>query len=113
MSRQCRGMQHHLQRYPAGTVGNMETHTVKIIVTALDFYTIAYNQVMQKQMTESYAATTVVPTAEQALNMAIAALFQFSGSGATQTYLKRDNATTAIVGTYNAATNATSITQTT
>ena len=98
---------------PAGTVGNMETHTVKIITTSLDFYTTAYSQVMTTQMTESYAATTVVPTPAQALQMCTQALLGFAGSGTTLTVYQRDNATTAMVGTWDASTNATSLKQTT
>lgn len=98
---------------PAGTAGNMETHTLKIIVTVLDFYTSAYAAVMTTQMSESYAATTVVPTPAQALQMAVQTLLGFSGSGSTLTVYKRDNATTALVGTFNASSNATGMTQTT
>ncbi len=69
--------------------------------------------ILTTQLTESYAATTVVPTAAQALQMILQTLVGFSGSGATLTILKRDNSTTAIVGTFNSSSNATGLTQTT
>jgi len=91
---------------PAGTVGNMETHHLKIIVgDAMG--------IMTTQMAESYAATTVVPTPAQALQMAVQTLLGFAGAGSTLTVYKRDNATTALVGTFNNSSNATGLTQTT
>jgi hypothetical protein len=97
---------------PAATAGNMETHHLIIMCTAVDLFT-AGGGILTTQMSESYAATTVVPTAAQALQMILQALVGFSWSGATLTVTKRDNATTAIVCTANAAANATSLEQTT
>ena len=70
---------------PAGTAGNMETHTIKVIVTALDFYTSAATAVMTTQMAESYAAISTVPTPAQALLAIQQFLQNFSISGATLT----------------------------
>jgi hypothetical protein len=97
---------------PAATAGNMETHHLIIMCTAVDLYT-AGGGILTTQMTESYAASTVVPTPAQALQMILQTLLGFVQSGATLTIYKRDNATTAIVGTYNSSSNATGVTQTT
>lgn len=69
--------------------------------------------ILTSQMTESYAATTVVPTPAQSLQMILQTLLGFQGAGATLTIFKRDNATTAMVGTFNSSTNATGVKQTT
>ena len=52
-------------------------------------------------------------TAAQALQMILQTLLGFVQSGSTLTIYKRDNATTAIVGTFNSSSNATGVTQTT
>jgi hypothetical protein len=96
----------------AGTAGTLEPHHLKIIVTAVDLFT-AGGGVLTTQMTESYAATTVVPTAAQALQMILQSLLGFSGSGTTLTVYKRDNATQAMVGTWDSSSNATTLKQTT
>jgi hypothetical protein len=92
---------------PAGTAGNMETHHVKLFVGDVA-------GVMITQMVESYAASGVVPTPAQGIQMAVQTLLGFLGSGTALTIYKRDNATQAMVGTFNAAPpNATGLTQTT
>jgi hypothetical protein len=97
---------------PAATAGNMETHHLMIMCTAVDLFT-AGGGILTTQMSESYAATTVVPTPAQALMMILQTLLGFNGSGATYTVYKRDNATTALVGTFTSSSNATGMTQTT
>jgi hypothetical protein len=83
---------------------NLATHTLKIIPT---------QQLLLGAMTESYAATTVVPSAAQALLMALQALVGFTWAGTSQTVYKRDNATTAFVNTANSASNPSQLKQTT
>jgi hypothetical protein len=83
---------------------NLETHTLKVIPVQLFFRGI---------LTETYAATTVVPTPEQALLMTLQALVDFKNVGVTQTVFKRDNTTTAFVNTADAVSNATTLKQTT
>lgn len=69
---------------PAGTAGNMETHTVKIIVTALDFYT-ACGAIYTTVPAESYAALSTVPTLAQFMCATQQFLQNFSISGTTLT----------------------------
>ena len=83
---------------------NLATHTVKIIPT---------QQMFLGQFVESYAPTTVVPNASQALQMALAMLTSFNWVGATLTVTKRNNSTTAMVCTGNSVSNPTALTQTT
>jgi hypothetical protein len=95
---------------PAGTVGNMETHTLKIIVTAVDLFT-AGGGILSTQLTESYAALGVAPTAAQALMLIQQLLTDFSITGTVQTVTKLDGATTAATLTLNNAANPTGITR--
>ena len=95
---------------PAGTAGNMETHTLKIIVTAFDLFT-AGGAVMTTQMTESYAATGVAPTPAQALFLLQqrGAPTSRSVSGTTETITKLNGSTAAATFTLNSASNPTSV----
>lgn len=87
---------------PAGTAGNMETHTLKIIVMAFDLFTWA----------ESYAASGAFPASPaQLLAMLLARQFPTSRSvsGTTETVTHLDGSTTAATFTLNSASNPTSI----
>lgn len=98
---------------PAGTAGNMETHTLHIMVTALDLYaTLAANEA-QNAMVESYAASGAAPTLPQMLFQIWSYLVQRNWSGTTCTLKKLDGSTTSMTLTANAASGATSITRTT
>lgn len=66
-----------------------------------------------QQMVESYAAAGAVPTRDQAIMMILQTLLGFVESGSALTIYKRDNASIAMVGTFNASTNATGLIQTT
>jgi hypothetical protein len=94
---------------PAGTAGNMETHTIKIIVTALDFYTSAATAVMTTQMAESYAAISTVPTPAQALLAIQQFLQNFSISGTTYTMNNIVAGTSQQTYTLNNSSNPTGI----
>lgn len=93
---------------PAGTAGNMETHTLKIIVTVFDLFTAA--GFTTGQMTESYAATDTAPTLAQALFMILANVSPASRSvsGTVDTVTKLDGATTAMTYTLNSSSTPTS-----
>jgi len=88
---------------------NLATHTLKIIVTDVDFYDRAVN--FRKVTTESYSADGSAATPEQLLNEISAFLQERSESGTTLTIKKRDGSTTAMTFTYD-DTNASSITRT-
>jgi len=88
---------------------SMATHTLKIIVTQMDFYSIA--AMFTTQMTETYPGVGVVPTPAQAMLMALQALTSFQFSGATRTYYKLDNSTTAFSGTLDSASTPTKLTR--
>ena len=51
---------------PAGTVGNMEAHSVKIIVTTLDFYSTIASQLGAVSLAEAVPALAAAPTWAQA-----------------------------------------------
>jgi hypothetical protein len=104
-----------------GTAGPLALHATAASGDPSDvlFNVVGYDPqladlgILEVQLTESYAATTVVPTTAQALQMILQTLLGFVQSGSTLTIYKRDNATTAIVGTFNSSSNATGVTQTT
>lgn len=98
---------------PAGTAGNMETHTLKVIVTAFDLFSAA--SVLTTQMVESYPAVGVAPTLAQALMLLLqrAAPTSRSVTGTTETITKLDGATTAAVFTLNSSSNPTSVVRST
>jgi hypothetical protein len=95
---------------PAGTSGNMETHTVKVIVTALDFYTVG-GALLTTQMTESYPAINTAPTLAQSLFLMMQRGAPTSRAvvGTTETILKLDGVTTAATFTLNNSSNPTSV----
>jgi len=97
---------------PAGTVGNMETHTVKIIVTALDFYTVC-GAVYTTAPAESYAALSTVPTLAQFMCATQQFLQNFSISGTTLTMNNIVAGTSQQTYTLNNSSNPTGISRTT
>lgn len=102
--------------FPAGTAGNMETHTLKIIVTTFDLNTAAaavptVAQILTTQMTESYAADGSAPTLAQALFQIQQFQQEKNVSGAAMTVKKLDGSTTAFSLTMNDTANASAITR--
>ena len=71
----------------------------------------AIDAVLQRQMTEGYAADGVAPTLEQALFMIQQMLTEFGISGVTLTMRKLDGATPAATFTLDDASNPTSLTR--
>lgn len=94
---------------PAGTAGNMETHTLHIMVTSIDFYSTMVANMSAVAMTESYATAGSAPTLAQAIFELLSQLQQPNWSGVTLTTKKLDGSTTAMTFTANAATGATSM----
>jgi hypothetical protein len=80
---------------------NLATHTLKIIVTALDFYNAT--QLLTTQMAESYAAAGSAPTVAQALHLIQQAVTDFQFAGTTKTVYKLDHATTAATMTLDSS----------
>jgi hypothetical protein len=97
---------------PAGTVGNMETHTIKVIVMAFDLFTTT--GFTQQQLTESYPTVNTAPTLAQALflMMQYVAPTNRSISGTVETVLGINGTATAAVCGLNSSTNPTAITRT-
>jgi hypothetical protein len=93
---------------PAGTVGNMETHTVKVIVTALDFYT-ACGAIYTTAPAESYAALSTVPTLAQFMCATQQFLQNFSITGTTLTMNNIVAGTAQQTYTLNSSSNPTGI----
>ncbi len=85
---------------------SMATHTLKIIVTEVDLYSIP--AMFTSQMTESYNADGTAPTPAQALMGCLQNLTQFAYSGTTKTVKKLDGSTTAMVCTLDSSTTPTS-----
>ena len=91
---------------PAGTVGNMETHTLKIIVTAFDLFNVA--AAFQTPMVEAAApALGVAPTPEQALIGLYQMAMNIGFAGLTCTVKKLDNLTTSMTFTVDDPNNST------
>jgi hypothetical protein len=96
---------------PAGTAGNMETHHLIIMCTAVDLYTAAGFSTVQ--LAESYAAEGTAPSLAQAIFLIMQMLTDKSVSGTTLTVTKLDGATTAATFTLNSSSNPSSITRAT
>ena len=92
---------------PAGTAGKMETHSLKIMVTAFDFYNVA--NAFKTQMTETTAAKGIAPTPEQALILMYDILTNFKAAGLLATAYKLDGVTPAATFTIDDANNPTQI----
>ena len=93
---------------PAGTVGNMETHHLKIIVgDAMGILTT--------QLTESYATVNTAPTLAQGIFETIQRTVPTnrSVSGTIETVLGVNGTATAMTFTLNNAVNPTQVTRTT
>jgi hypothetical protein len=89
---------------------NMATHTLKIIVTEVDFYSIP--ALFTSAMTESYNADGSPPTPAQALMGILQNVTEFAYSGATKTVKKLDGSTQAMICTLDSASAPTSSTRT-
>lgn len=89
---------------------SMATHTLKIIVTEIDFYLI--QSLFTSQITEAYNADGTAPTIAQAIMGCLQNLTEFGYSGTTKTVRKLDGSTTAMVCTLDSATTPTSSTRT-
>jgi len=85
---------------------SMATHTVKLIVTEVDLYSIA--AMFTTQMAESTITFNTVPTPAAALQAILQNLTTFSYSGTTKTVKQKDNSTTNMVCTLDSATTPTS-----
>lgn len=96
---------------PAGTVGNMETHTIKVIVTVMDFYTAVGTQVANVVLAETVPAPGSAPTLGQAAYGSYQRQFPTSRSvaGVTETVTKVDGVTVIATFTLNNSINPTSI----
>jgi len=99
---------------PAATAGNMETHTLKIIVTTVDLFASGtiYAQVNQTQATEGYAAVGTAPTMEQAMFANYAREASPTGrsiTGTTESVTGLNGATVKMTFTLNSASNPTSV----
>lgn len=95
---------------PAGTAGNMETHTLKIIVMTVDLFASGsiFAQAQQTQLTEGYAALNAAPTASQALMLATQFIQNRAIVGTTETVYQVNGSSTAITTTLNSSSNPTS-----
>ncbi len=96
-------------RIPAALVGGRMDSTID----GTGMETGAMDALLQRQMTESYAADGAAPTVEQALMEILQCLTEFAISGTTITVKKRDGSTTAMTFTLDDGTNPTSRTRAT
>ena len=80
---------------------SMATHTLKIIVTEMDFYSIP--AMFTSQMTESYNADGTAPTVAQALYGILQNLTEFDYIGAARFVRKLDGTTPAMTITLDSA----------
>lgn len=92
---------------------NLATHTLKIIVTALDLFSTLVQNWAANAMTESYAGVGSAPTPVQALFEIRQILYELSFSGTTGTIKKLDHTAVAHTVTIDDPANPTSVTQTT
>jgi hypothetical protein len=97
--------------FPAGTAGNMETHTLHIMVTAVDLYT-AGGGILSTQLANAVNANGTMPTLQQAMYLALQILESLAISGTSGAVKGIDGVTQIATLTYNAATGATSVNRT-
>ena len=89
------------------TADKFNTDAIDANALAADAATEIASGIFTTQLTESYAAAGVAPTAAQALFMTMQAVLDFAVSGATLTVRKLDGSTTAMTFTLNDTVNPT------
>jgi hypothetical protein len=96
---------------PAGTSGNMEVHTLHIMVTAVDLYA-AGGGILSTQLANAVNTNGTMPTLQQAIYLALQILESLAISGTTGAVKGIDGVTQIATLTYNAATGATNVNRT-